>query len=125
MLYVPVRCCGQDKWDVEGVRSTARGGDEAIPQKNRNGAAGARLSMRCCKLHPESVVEDVGVLGIRWIGYWGCSFNCARGRGAIPPKTRNGAAGARLGARHCKLHLESVVEDVGVLGIMYIGYWGC
>jgi hypothetical protein len=70
--------CVQDKWDVEGVRSIAQGGDEAIPPKTRNGAAGARLSVRRCKLHLELVVEDIGVLGIRWIGYWGCSFDCAR-----------------------------------------------
>jgi len=88
-------CWGDPDWVVEtifkavGVFVRLREGVAGVEgKKTRNRAAGARLHTRRCKQRLHSFMEGAGVLRLRWIECWGCSFNHS---------VQDGVGGAHLG----------------------------
>ena len=84
--------------------------------KSRNRAAGARLRARRRKRLREAMEGVGGVWEKRWWWWLVRPFDNASGMGGFEPKSRNGAAGARLRARRRK-RLREAMEGVG-------GVWG-
>jgi hypothetical protein len=123
MLYMLVECCGRDKWAAEGVHSIARGGNGGnILQKLEIELPGFDLARSIENGGRDVLYMLVGYRGRDGWGAGGVRWIAQGGRGAIPQKTQNEAAGARLSACRCKRRLDSIEEGSGVLWKRWMGY---